>query len=206
MYAYTYTEYGSPDVLNYVELPTPTPKANEVLIRVCATTVSAGDWRARSLTMPAGLGLVGRLVFGITRPRKPVLGTELSGIIEDVGADVIAFKSGDAVIGFPGAKFGAHAEYITMPADGKIVLKPENLSFEEAAAIPFGATTAYDFLINKGKLRAGERVLINGASGSVGSACVQLANCGKYIRYDLGWAEGTIARQADDWRCSVGGR
>ena len=175
MYAYTYTEYGSPDVLNYVELPTPTPKANEVLIRIVATTVSAGDWRARSLTMPAGLGLVGRLVFGITRPRKPVLGTELSGIIEGVGADVTTFQPGDAVIGFPGAGFGAHAEYITMPATGKIVLKPENLSFEEASAIPFGATTAYDFLINKGKLRAGEHVLINGASGSVGSACVQLA-------------------------------
>jgi NADPH:quinone reductase-like Zn-dependent oxidoreductase len=175
MHAYTYTEYGSPDVLNYVELPTPKPKSNEVLVRIVATTVSAGDWRARSLTMPAGLGLVGRLVFGITRPRKPVLGTEFSGIIEDVGADVTLFKSDDAVIGFPGAKFGGHAEYITMPEDGNIVLKPESLSFEEAAAIPFGGTTAYDFLINKGKLRPGERVLINGASGSVGSACVQLA-------------------------------
>jgi NADPH:quinone reductase-like Zn-dependent oxidoreductase len=175
MYAYTYTEYGSPDVLNYVELPTPTPKANEVLIRIVATTVSAGDWRARSLTMPAGLGLVGRLVFGITRPRKPVLGTDLSGVVEAIGADVTTFQPGDTVIGFPGAGFGAHAEYITMPADGKVVRKPETLTFEEAAAITFGATTAYDFLINKGKLRAGERVLINGASGSVGSACVQLA-------------------------------
>ncbi len=175
MYAYTYTEYGGPDVLNFVELPTPTPKANEVLIRIVATTVSAGDWRARSLTMPAGLGLVGRLVFGITRPRKPVLGTDLSGVVEAIGADVTTFQPGDAVIGFPGAGFGAHAEYITMPADGKVVRKPETLNFEEAAAIPFGATTAYDFLINKGRLRAGERVLINGASGSVGSACVQLA-------------------------------
>jgi NADPH:quinone reductase-like Zn-dependent oxidoreductase len=175
MYAYTYSEYGSPDVLNYVELPTPTPKANEVLIRIVATTVSAGDWRARSLTMPAGLGLAGRLVFGITRPRKPVLGTDLSGVVEAIGADVTTFQPGDAVIGFPGAGFGAHAEFITMPADGKIVRKPENLTFEEAAAIPFGATTAYNFLINKGKLRTGERVLINGASGSVGSACVQLA-------------------------------
>lgn len=175
MYAYTYNEYGSPDILNHVELPTPTPKANEVLIRIYATTVSAGDWRARSLTMPAGMGLIGRLVFGFNRPRKPVLGTELSGIIESVGDDVTTFQPGDAVIGFPGAGFGAHAEFITMPADGKIARKPENLTFEEAAAIPFGATTAYDFMINKGKLRAGEKVLINGASGSVGSACVQLA-------------------------------
>ena len=113
--------------------------------------------------------------FGITRPRKPVLGTELSGIIEAVGADVTTFQSGDAVIGFPGAKFGAHTEYITMPSTGKIVRKPETLSFEEAAAIPFGAKTAYDFLINKGKQRAGERVFINGTSWSVGSACVQIA-------------------------------
>ncbi len=175
MYAYTYAKYGNPDVLNLVELPTPTPKANEVLIRVHATTVSAGDWRARSLTLPAGMGLIGRLFFGVTKPRKPVLGTELSGVIESIGANVTTFQTGDAVIGFPGAGFGAHAEYITMPANGKIVRKPQNLSFEEAAAIPFGATTAYDFLINKGKLRAGERVLINGASGSVGSACVQIA-------------------------------
>jgi NADPH:quinone reductase-like Zn-dependent oxidoreductase len=175
MYAYTYSKYGGPDVLNFVELPTPTPKANEVLIRVYATTVSAGDWRARSLTMPAGLGLIGPLVFGIIRPRKPILGTDLSGVVEAVGADVTTFKPGDAVIGFPGAGFGAHAEHIIMPADGKIVHKPVALSFNEAAAIPFGATTAYEFLINKGKLRAGERVLVNGASGSTGSACVQIA-------------------------------
>ena len=175
MYAYTYTEYGNPNVLKYVALPTPTPKTNEVLIRIYATTVSAGDWRARSLTMPAGMGFIGRLVFGINGPRKPVLGTELSGVIEAVGADVTTFQPGDAVIGFPGAGFGAHAEHIVMPADGKIVHKPQNVSFDAAAAIPFGGTTAYDFLINKGKLRAGERVLINGASGSTGSACVQIA-------------------------------
>ena len=175
MYAYTYSQYGGPEVLNYVELPTPTPAANEVLIRVYATTVSAGDWRARTLTVPEGMGFIARLVFGITRPRKPILGTDLSGVIEAVGADVTKFQPGDAVIGFPGAGFGAHAEHIVMPANGKIVHKPEALGFEEAAAIPFGATTAYDFLVNKGKLRAGERVLINGASGSVGSACVQFA-------------------------------
>ncbi len=175
MLAYTYSQYGSPDVLEETEIPTPTPKANEMLIKVHATTVSAGDWRARSLMMPTGLGWMGRLVFGVFGPRKPVLGTELSGVIEAVGDDVTTYQPGDAVIGFPGANFGAHAEYITMPADGKILHKPETLSFEDAAAIPFGATTAYDFLINKGQLRPGERVLINGASGSTGSACVQLA-------------------------------
>lgn len=175
MFAYSYEKYGTPDVIEKVELSTPTPKPNEVLIRIYATTVSAGDWRARSLTMPKGLGLMGRLVFGITGPRKPILGTELSGVIEAIGAEVTSYIPGDAVIGFPGAGFGAHAEFITMPADGKLTLKPDNISFEEAAAIPFGATTAYDFLVNKAKLQSGETVLINGASGSVGSACVQIA-------------------------------
>lgn len=175
MLAYSYTKYGSPEVIAQVTVATPTPKPTEVLVRIYATTVSAGDWRARSLKMPKGLGLMGRLVFGFTGPRKPILGTEFSGVIEAVGADVTRFQPGDAVIGFPGASFGAHAEFITMPAEGKLVAKPENITFEEAAAIPFGATTAYDFLVNKAKLQRGETVLINGASGSVGSACVQIA-------------------------------
>lgn len=175
MLAYSYTQYGSSDVIEQVTLPQPTPKPNEVLIRIYATTVSAGDWRARSLTMPKGLGLMGRLVFGITGPRKPILGTEFSGVIEAIGSEVTSYKTGDAVIGFPGAAFGAHAEFITMPEDGKLTPKPDNISFEHAAAIPFGATTAYDFLVNKAKLQQGETVLINGASGSVGSACVQIA-------------------------------
>jgi NADPH:quinone reductase-like Zn-dependent oxidoreductase len=175
MLAFSYTKYGSPDVLTQVTRPQPTPKPNEVLVRIFATTVSAGDWRARSLTMPKGLGLIGRLVFGITRPRQPILGTEFSGVVEAVGSEVTKYQTGDAVIGFPGAAFGAHAEFITMPADGKLTLKPDNIDFEHAAAIPFGATTAYDFLVNKAKLQRGETVLINGASGSVGSACVQIA-------------------------------
>jgi len=115
------------------------------------------------------------LVFGITGPRKPILGTEFSGVIEAVGAEVTTYQLGDAVIGFPSVAFGAHAEFITMPADGKLTLKPDNIDFEHAAAIPFGGTTGYDFLINKAKLQPGETVLINGASGSVGSACVQIA-------------------------------
>lgn len=175
MHAYVHTEFGGPDVLSMVEVPTPVPQENEVLIQVRATTVSAGDWRARSLTVPAGMGWMARLFFGIRRPRNPILGTELSGTVVQVGARVDTFQVGDAVIGFPGAKFGAHAEYIAMPADGPVVYKPANLTDAEAAAMPFGATTAYDFLINKGKLRAGEHVLINGASGAVGSACVQIA-------------------------------
>lgn len=175
MLAYSYKKYGTPDVLEKIQLPVPTPKPNEVLIRIYATTVSAGDWRARSLTMPKGLGLMGRLVFGINGPRKPILGTEFSGVIEAIGAEVTGYQTGDAVIGFPGAGFGGHAEFITMPLDGKLALKPDNISFEQAAAIPFGATTAYDFLVNKAKLQSGETVLINGASGSVGSACVQIA-------------------------------
>ncbi|MEP4196826.1 MAG: NAD(P)-dependent alcohol dehydrogenase [Aliishimia sp.] len=175
MRAYSFTHYGSADVIKQVEVPTPQAKPNEVLIRVYATTVSSGDWRARSLTMPRGLGLMGRLVFGVTGPRKPILGTEFSGVIEDVGSEVSTYRLGDPVIGFPGASFGAHAEFITMPADGKLTRLPDNISFAEATAIPFGGTTAYDFLINKANLQAGDKILINGASGAVGSACVQIA-------------------------------
>jgi len=175
MLAYSYTKYGSPDVLAQVTVPTPSPNSNEVLVRVYATTVSAGDWRARSLTLPKGLGLMGRLVFGITGPRKTILGTEFSGVVEAVGAEVTRFQPGDAVIGFPGAAFGAHAEFIKMPEKGKLVAKPANIGFDRAAAIPFGGTTAYDFLVDKAKLQAGDTLLNNGASGSVGSACVQIA-------------------------------
>ncbi|MEY8097248.1 NAD(P)-dependent alcohol dehydrogenase [Falsihalocynthiibacter sp. S25ZX9] len=175
MRAYSYTRYGPPDVLNLINLPTPTPKDTEVLIRSYATTVSSGDWRARTLTVPAGMGLIARLVFGVFRPRQPTLGTELSGVITEVGVKVTEFKIGDAVIAFPGAAFGAHAEYCVMPQDGKVVLKPESMNFEEAAALFFGGTTAYDFLVNKARLKAGESILINGASGSTGTAFVQLA-------------------------------
>lgn len=175
MRAYSYSRYGSPDVLNCVELPVTVPRPNEVLVKIFATTVSSADWRMRSLTMPAGLSWIGRPAVGFFGPRKPVLGTDFSGIIEAVGDDVTLFCPGEAVIGFPGSDLGAHAEYICMPENGRLVRKPENLSHETAAALPFGAMTAYDFLVNKGDLRAGERILINGASGSVGSACVQIA-------------------------------
>lgn len=175
MKAAVYTRYGAPDVVSVRDIPKPQPKRDEVLIRICASTVSSGDWRARSLVMPTGMGLMGRLVFGVFGPRKTVLGTELSGVIEAVGEAVTKFSPGDEVIAYPGGRFGGHAEYITLPENAAIAGKPANTSFEQAAAIPFGGDTALDFLRDKGGIESGERVLVNGASGAVGSAAVQIA-------------------------------
>lgn len=175
MLAYIYTQYGGPDVLRQVEIPTPTPKDDEILVRICATTVSSGDWRVRSLTVPPGFGILGRLMFGIFGPRKPILGTDFSGVVEATGTDVTKYNPGDEVVGFPGESFGAHAEYITMKETGMVTPKPSNLTHKEAVAILFGGMTAYDFLYNRTKINPNEKVLINGASGSVGTACVQVA-------------------------------
>jgi NADPH:quinone reductase-like Zn-dependent oxidoreductase len=174
MKAAIYEAYGSPEVVHLGEVPKPVPTENEVLVRVRATTVSSGDWRARSLEMPPGFSALGRLVFGIKRPRQPILGTELAGVVEAVGSKVRAFRPDDAVFGFAGGAMGCHAEYRCLPADGRIALKPVQLSFEEAAALSFGGMTALD-VFRRGNLKAGERVLINGASGAVGSAAVQIA-------------------------------
>jgi NADPH:quinone reductase-like Zn-dependent oxidoreductase len=174
MKAVVYASYGAPDVLEVKEVDKPAPRDDEVLVRVRATTVSAADHRARSLDFPRGFALFGRLVTGIWKPRRPILGTELAGEIEAVGDRVTKFKPGDQVLAFPGLRFGAHAEYRCMPENGAIALKPSNLTYEEAAALPFGGTTALHFL-KRGKIRRGERVLINGASGAVGVAAVQLA-------------------------------
>lgn len=174
MKAFVYTKYGPPDVLHLKEVDKPTPKDNEVLIKTHATTVTSGDWRVRSLSLPVGFGLLGRLVFGVSRPRQPILGTELSGKIESVGKGVSKFKVGDQVFVFSDAGMGCYAEYKCMPEDGAMALKPANLTYEEAAALSFGGTTALDFF-RRGKLQSGERVLVNGASGGVGTAAVQLA-------------------------------
>jgi len=174
MKAVVYTKYGSPDVLQLTEMAKPTPKDNEVLIKLYATTVTSGDWRARSLNMPTGFGLMGRLIFGILRPRQPILGQELAGTIEAVGKDVSKFKIGDSVFAYSGANLGCYVEYKCMPEDGLIVLKPPNLTYDEAAALSFGGTTVVDFF-RKANLQPGEKVLINGASGGVGTAAVQLA-------------------------------
>ncbi len=175
MKAMTYRQYGGPNVVTLSEVPKPSPKPNEVLIRILATTVTSGDWRARSLNMPAGFGLLGRLVFGVTGPRQTILGAELAGIVDAVGLDVTRFRPGDEVIAFPGGKFGSHAEFRTMPEDGMIAIKPASLSFEEAASLSFGSTTALPFLRDKAKIKRGDQVLVVGASGAVGTAAVQVA-------------------------------
>jgi NADPH:quinone reductase-like Zn-dependent oxidoreductase len=175
MKAIVYRKYGGPEVVALAEVPKPAPKDNEVLIRIHATTVTTGDWRARSLEMPPGFRLLGRLVFGVFGPRQPILGTELAGVIEAVGKDVTRFKTGDEVFAFPAASYGGHAEYRTMPEDGRVVRKPSNLTFEEAAALSFGGTTALNRLRDKAGIKRGDKVLIVGASGCVGSAAVQIA-------------------------------
>lgn len=169
------TAYGGPDVVQLREVETPVPTDKEVLIRIHATTVSSGDCRVRGANFPTGFGLMGRLIFGPSRPRQPILGTECSGVIEAIGPGVTRFRPGDAVIAFGGAGFRCHAQYRTMREDGVLVAKPAGLGFEEAAAISFGGTTALHFLRGPGKLARGERVLVNGASGCVGVAAVQLA-------------------------------
>lgn len=174
MRAWMCRAYGAPDRLTLETVARPVPEPGEVRVRIVATTVSSADWRIRSLEMPRGFGMFGRLAFGLRRPRQPVLGAELSGVVDAVGAGVAAFAPGDAVVGFPGIAMGCHAEYRTMRADAALVRKPENLSFEEAASLCFGGTTALHFLRRAG-LAPGARILVLGAAGAVGSAMVQLA-------------------------------
>ena len=168
------TAYGSTEVLQVADVPTPAIRENEVLIRVRATTVSSGDWRVRSLTVPTGFALLSRLLFGVVRPRQPILGTELAGDVAAVGTEVKRFGVGDPVFAYSDGKMGAHAEFTAMPEDGALAHKPPNLTYEEAAALSFGGVTALRFL-RWGGLQEGESVLVNGASGSVGTAAVQLA-------------------------------
>ncbi len=175
MKAAVYERYGPPGVVEIREVEKPTINDNDILIRIRATTVSSGDWRVRSLEVPFGFGLLARMFFGLFRPKQPILGAELAGDVAAVGKDVRKFTIGDAVIAFPGAGLGCHAEYRSMPEDGAVALKPANLTYEEATALCFGGTTALHFLKEKAKVQRGEKVLIIGASGAVGTAAVQLA-------------------------------
>jgi NADPH:quinone reductase-like Zn-dependent oxidoreductase len=161
-------------VLQLQELTTPTPKPNELLIKLHNTTVTSGDCRVRGLNVPCGFKPIMRLALGFNGPRQAILGSELAGTVEAIGAQVTQFKVGDAVFAFTDAKMGCYAEYICLPETAVVLPKPANLSFAEAAALSFGGSTALHFL-TKAKLQRGEQVLINGASGCVGSAAVQLA-------------------------------
>lgn len=174
MKAIVYEKYGPPEVLKMKEINKPVPSDNEVLIKTLATTVTSGDWRVRSLNVPVGFGLMIRLAFGVTKPRQPILGSELAGVVEAVGKDVTKFKVGDEVFAFSDAAMGCHAEFKSLSQDKAIALKPASMTFDEAAAISFGGTTALNFL-RKAKVRQGESVLVIGASGGVGTAAVQLA-------------------------------
>ncbi|QEL66755.1 MULTISPECIES: NAD(P)-dependent alcohol dehydrogenase [unclassified Bacillus cereus group] len=168
------TKYGPPNVLQLQNVEKPKPKKNEVLVKIHATSVSTGDCRIRGFNSPLLFWIPMRIILGFRKPRKPILGVELSGEIEDIGTDVTQFKKGDPVFALTELNLGGYAEYICVHESGLIALKPTNVTYEEAAVIPFGGTSALHFL-RKGQIKKGQRVLIYGASGSVGTAAVQLA-------------------------------
>jgi NADPH:quinone reductase-like Zn-dependent oxidoreductase len=174
MKAIVCTAYGPPEVLEVRELDKPVPKHNQVLVRIHATAVTSSDCIVRAFNLHGPMSVVARLVLGVTRPRKAVLGMVLAGEIEAAGKDVSAFKEGDQVFGFDRFAFGAYAAYKSMTARGLLALKPSNLTYDEAAAIPYGGLLALYFL-RKGRINERRRVLVYGASGSVGTSAVQLA-------------------------------
>lgn len=182
MRASTFHAYGPPDVLHLEDITQPVPKADELLVRVHATPVSFADLLVRNFPavgprqfhMPFLFWIVGRLAFGLGRPRVSVLGSEFSGVVEAVGADVRRFAPGDAVFGFSGPRMGADAEYLCLRESGFIARKPTNMSHEEAATVPYGAMLALD-LLERVDLRPGARILVNGASGGIGPLVVQIA-------------------------------
>ncbi len=182
MKAIVCTEYGTPDVLQLKEVAKPTPKDNEVLIRVHAASVNFGDLMARNFksvsprqfNMPFILWLPAKISFGLRKPNITILGSELAGAVEAVGKDVTKFKVGDKVFAHIGMSMGAYAEYVCIPKSGTVALKPSNLSYEEAVTLPYGAIMATS-LLGKANIQRGQKVLINGASGGIGSMAVQLA-------------------------------
>lgn len=182
MKAIVYEEYGPPEVLELKEMEKPALKNNEILVRNHSSPVSFGDLVARNIRyLPADkfymlsiLRPVTRLVFGYMKPKMRILGSEFCGVVEATGNEVTSFKKGDQVFGYLGSKFGAYAEYLCIPENGTVAIKPGNMTFEEAGAVPYGAIIARN-LLGKVKIQPGQKVLVNGASGGIGSAMVQLA-------------------------------
>ncbi|CAG0990988.1 MAG: NAD(P)-dependent alcohol dehydrogenase [Candidatus Methanoperedens sp.] len=182
MKAIVYTKYGPPDVLELKDVEKPAPKDNEVLIRVHATSVNFGDLLARNFkdispgkfSMPLLFWFFAKMYFGFTKPKITILGNEFAGQIESAGKDVNLFKKGDQVFGYLGQNMGAYAEYLCMPEDGCVAIKPANMTYEEAAIVPYGAIMALN-LLRKMNIQSGQKVLVNGASGGIGSAAVQIA-------------------------------
>ncbi len=179
MKAVVYSKYGAPEVLQLKELDKPVPKPNEILVKVMATTVTAGDVRLRASDFPPLFWLPARMIFGLFRPKKQILGHEWSGVIEQLGSKVSKFKIGDEVFGTTTMlKTGAYAEYMCIPehwSQGVVIKKPKQLSHKEAAVLPIGSMTAL-FLLQKANIQRDQKILIYGASGSVGSYAVQIAN------------------------------
>ncbi len=196
MKAIACTKYGPPDVLQPKEVEKPVPKDDEILIKIYATAVTTGDIRMRGLNVPAGFGLPLRLAMGWGKPRNPIMGIDFAGKIESVGSAVTQFKKDDKVFGSGGS--GSYAEYLTIAEEKAITLKPSNLTHEEAAAVPFGALSSLIYLRDLGKIQSGQRILVNGASGCLGTYAVQL---GKYFGAEI---TGVCSTSNVEWVKALG--